>query len=175
MSLLGLVGIILISGCTNSTSNSVLPSKKNQVIRVIDGDTILVNTSTGKIRVRLLGIDTPETVHPEKNIQCFGNQASQKTKKLLHHKKIVLETDNAQKQFDKYGRKLAYVWLGKTLINYVLIKEGYAREYTYLGHPYKYQKKFRTAQKYAQTHHKGMWNIKNCPTPTHKIMYTQHK
>ena len=74
--------------------------------RVVDGDTIIL--SNGE-RVRLIGVDTPETKHPNKPVQYFGKEASAFTKRMVEGKEVTLEY--GQQQRDKYGRLLAYVYL----------------------------------------------------------------
>ncbi len=97
------------------------------VARVIDGDTIEVIYEAGQLKkVRLIGIDTPETVDPRKPVQCFGQEASAKTKALLEGKQVRLEKDTIGDSIDKYGRLLRYVYVDGTLVNAELIKQGYA-------------------------------------------------
>jgi len=81
-------------------------SKVYKVKRVIDGDTILL---TNGERVLLIGVDTPETVHPNKPVEYFGKEASAFTKKMVEGKKVKLEFDWDRR--DKYDRLLAYVYL----------------------------------------------------------------
>lgn len=125
------------------------------VTSVVDGDTIKVS-EIGTIR--LIGVDTPETVDPRKEIQCFGIEASNKTKELLNGYRVRLEIDSSQGTQDKYGRTLAYVFREDGLfINLELIKQGYAYEYTY-SIPYKYQKDFKNAQQNAKSLNIGLWS-----------------
>lgn len=133
-----------------------------QVIRVIDGDTIEVRIGIKKEKVRLIGIDTPETVDPRKPVQCFGKEASQKAKKLMLNKKIRLEADETGSNKDKYNRLLRYVYLKDgTLVNEYMVKEGYA--FTYIQFPFKYMTKFKQYQSEAQSANKGLWNVNTCP------------
>ena len=115
------------------------------VSRVIDGDTIIIKGTDGiKKKVRLLGVNTPEAVYPRKKVECFGMQASAKTKEALLGKIVRIEQDDTQGKYDRYGRMLAYVFLEDTaLFNELLISHGYAYEYTYRL-PYKYQKQSKT-------------------------------
>ena len=116
---------------------------KTTVINVIDGDTFEIKMNNKVQKVRMLGIDTPETVDPRKTVQCFGKEASDKTKELLLNREVTLETDKTQSEYDKYGRILAYVKREDGLfINKYLIENGYAHEYTYYV-PYKLQKEFK--------------------------------
>lgn len=128
-----------------------------EVVKVVDGDTLDVDIN-GKIeRLRLIGINTPETVDPRKQVECFGKEASNKSKETLLGKKIFLESDPSQDERDKYGRLLRYVFLSDgSNFNLMMIKDGFAYEYTYYL-PYKYQKEFKEAQKYAQDNKMGLW------------------
>jgi micrococcal nuclease len=133
------------------------------VARVVDGDTIHVGTSQGDLKVRLIGIDTPETVDPNRPVGCFGPEASAEAKRLLEGGSVYLELDPTQGDVDKYGRTLAFVWMDpQTMFNLVMVQEGFAIEYTY-DDPYAYQAEFRAAQQQAQAAGLGMWA--SCPSP----------
>lgn len=127
------------------------------VIRVIDGDTADVYINGQNERIRLVGLNTPETVDPRRPVECFGLEASNKARDILMGQKVRIETDPTQSIRDKYGRLLAYVFLSDgTLFNKMMIEEGYGHEYTYRL-PYKYQKEFRTAEHSARELKKGLW------------------
>lgn len=127
------------------------------VTKVVDGDTITISKDGSSATLRLIGIDTPETVHPSKPVECFGAEASNKAKSLLSGKYITLETDDSQGTYDRYQRMLAYVYLPDgTMFNKYMISEGYAYEYTY-GTPYKYQNEFKQAENSAKQNKKGFW------------------
>jgi micrococcal nuclease len=129
------------------------------VVRVVDGDT--VDVSPGG-RIRLIGIDTPETVDPRKPVQCFGREASAKAHKLLDDKTIALEADPSQGERDRYGRLLRYIWLPDgRLFNLEMIAQGYAHEYTYAT-PYKYQTPFKQAERTAREQNRGLWAPTTC-------------
>jgi len=163
-----------VSNSTETENKNELltpPISKNiySVVKVVDGDTIDVSIDSKTERLRLIGIDTPETVDPRKPVQCFGIEASNKAKDMLAGKKVSLEADNTQGERDKYDRLLRYVFLEDgTNFNEYMINEGYAHEYTY-SLPYKYQADFKQAQKNAETSKKGLWGSGVCeekPTPT---------
>ncbi len=137
-------------------------SNTYQVAKVIDGDTLEVNRYGKLEKVRLIGIDTPETLDPRKPVQCFGKEASNKSKDLLTGKNVKLEFDPVVGEKDKYGRTLAYVWQDGTLINLKLLKEGYAHEYTYRNQSYKYQGEFKSAQADAKNSQVGLWSSQTC-------------
>lgn len=136
------------------------PQKKfgpYDVAKVVDGDTLDVMIEGQKLRIRLIGINTPETVDPRKSVECFGKEASDKAKEILAGKKVFLEADASQTDRDKYDRLLRYVFLEDgTNFGLLMIREGYAYEYTYDA-PYKYQKEFKAAQKEASDAGKGLW------------------
>ncbi|OGI69136.1 hypothetical protein A2824_01940 [Candidatus Nomurabacteria bacterium RIFCSPHIGHO2_01_FULL_42_16] len=123
------------------------------VKRVKDGDTIeLENGET----VRYIGIDTPESVHPQKPVQCFGVEASQRNKELVEGKLVRLERDITDR--DKYGRLLRYIYAEDgTFINFELVKQGYASVYTYPP-DVKYNDLFLEAQKEARENNSGLWS-----------------
>lgn len=133
------------------------------VAGVIDGDTILVDDAGTATTVRLLGIDTPETVDPDLPVQCFGPEASAQAQELLTGHQVWLETDPSQATVDTYGRTLAYIWLSDNqLVNLQLIQDGYAREYTY-DQPYRYQDTFQAAEAQAIVDALGLWSPAACP------------
>jgi micrococcal nuclease len=143
-------------------ADSTIPDNSYQVVSVIDGDTVDVNIEGKVERLRLIGIDTPETVDPRKEVQCFGKEASNKAKELLEGQFIFLESDDTQGERDKYRRLLRYIFLiGGTNFNQYMISEGYATEYTYAD-PYKYQADFIAAQETARSEGKGLWSPSTC-------------
>ncbi len=144
-----------LSRSTLNTSESV--DSLYHVVRVIDGDTIVVQIGDRDEKVRFIGIDTPETVDPRKPVQCFGKEASLKTKALLSIGQVRLVSDTSQGNRDKYGRLLRYLFLPDgTFVNKVLIEQGFAHEYTYRL-PYQYQTEFKQAQNSAREKKLGLW------------------
>ncbi len=142
-----------------STPQFTLSKQEALVIKVIDGDTIEIE---GGQKVRYIGIDTPETKHPQKAVQCFGKEASEKNKELVEEKRVRLEKDVSEK--DKYGRLLRYVYLpagkagvGEIFINDYLVRQGYAYAATFPP-DVKYQQLFLDAQKEARENNRGLWN-----------------
>ena len=102
------------------------------VERVIDGDTVDVRLGGDTVRVRLIGIDTPEVVDPRTPVECFGREASAKAHELLDGQSVAIEDDPTQGDADRYGRLLRYLWLPDgRLFNQEMIGQGYAFEYTY--------------------------------------------
>lgn len=122
-----------------------------KVKRVIDGDTIELENGEP---VRYIGIDTPETKHPSKPLQYYGKEASEANRSLVEGKEVRLEFDVQQR--DKYGRLLAYVYVGDTFVNAWLVENGYAQILT-IPPNVKYQDKFLELQKKAREEGRGLW------------------
>ncbi len=119
--------------------------------RVVDGDTIIVE---GVGRVRLIGVDTPETVHPNRPVELFGRAATAYLKGLLEGRKVRLEYD--QEQTDRYGRTLAYVYLEDgTFANSEIIRQGYGHAYTRF--PFRHMERFRELEQDARDSRRGLW------------------
>ena len=136
------------------------PETAAQVVeRVVDGDTIIVR-DVG--RVRLIGVDTPETVHPGRPVEFFGREASAFTKRLVGGKRVRLEYD--QQRTDRYGRTLAYVHLPDgTFVNAEIIRRGYGHAYTRF--PFKYLERFRGLERDARRAGRGLWGSAVPPAP----------
>lgn len=148
----------------NTPTSTITPKKDvYKVLKVIDGDTLDVSINGRRETLRLIGIDTPETVDPRKPVQCFGKEASDKAKEILNGKSVLLEPDNSQSERDKYNRLLRYVILQDgTNFNKYMISEGFAHEYTYQSNPYKYQSEFKQAERKARENKKGLWSDTAC-------------
>ncbi len=125
------------------------------VRRVVDGDTLVLEN---KERVRLIGVDTPETKHPRKPVEYFGKEAAAFTRRMVQGKRVRLEFDQANAHIDhkdKYKRTLAYVFLWDgTFLNAEIIKQGYGFAYTRF--PFKYMDEFRRYQRDACDHNRGL-------------------
>ena len=124
------------------------------VVHVADGDTITVKTKNGeKLKVRFYGIDAPEKAQP------YGPQSTGILKKLILNKNVNIVVNNT----DRYGRKVAWVYLDKQDINAEMIRLGAAWHYKYYDKSSKYQQ-YDDLESYARKNRKGLWN-KNNPTP----------
>ncbi len=142
-----------------TAENLNIESQKVKVIEVIDGDTILIEFFDGRQeKLRLIGVDTPETKHPKKKVEYFWKEASDFTKKTLSWKEVFLEIDKENYR-DKYGRLLGYIYFEeneeKKSFNLRLIELGYAR--AYLVFPFKYSILFKEAQTLARKNLVWMW------------------
>lgn len=137
-----------------------------KVDKVVDGDTIWVQEGDRSVKIRLIGLDTPEVHDPRKPVQCFGVEASDHAKQELTGKSVYLEADPSQDGKDKYGRELAYVWTSSgQLFDLEMISEGFGFEYTY-GKPYRYQQQFREAEADARKNGRGLWAASSCDGKT---------
>lgn len=136
-------------GPPERTARSV--SQQRFCVRVIDGDTIELD---GGERVRLIGVDTPETVDPRRPVQYFGKEASAFTRRMVEGKDVRLEQD--QETRDQYGRTLAYVYLPDgTFLNAEIIREGYG--HAYVRFPFRYERQFVELEREAREKGRGLW------------------
>ncbi|NOK60533.1 MAG: hypothetical protein GFH27_549297n132 [Chloroflexi bacterium AL-W] len=149
---------------SDSTGSLQLPDnlQSGRVERVIDGDTVDVSMNGETMRVRLIGINTPEAVDPRRPVQCYGREASAMAKRLLDGQSVSLEADATQDDQDRFGRLLRYIWLTDgRMANYELIVRGFAYESTY-DDPYVYQSEFRQAEREAREAQRGLWSTDTC-------------
>lgn len=170
ISVLAGVMMTLLVGCgAIASSDTPLPTTRPDesmsvpvtVRNVVDGDTIDVQTVRGVERVRLIGVDTPETKKPRTAVQCWGEEATQTMRNLVEDRDVLLEYDDIAGTHDRYGRTLAYVWIDDTLINGELIRLGSGRQYAYRDQNYRYRQSFEAAERTAKEHTAGLWSA--CP------------
>jgi micrococcal nuclease len=143
-----------IQSTPSTSSPGIGGSERVTVQRVVDGDTFIALQGTRRFRVRLIGVDTPETVKPGTSIQCFGPEASAYAKKTLTGKQVRLVYD--VDRYDRYRRVLAYVYLGKTFFNLDLVQRGYAVVET-VPPDIAHVRDFVAAQRAARASHAGLW------------------
>jgi len=123
------------------------------VERVIDGDTLVI---AGGQRVRLIGVDTPETKHPDEPVSPLGEEATQFVRSLVEGRVVQLEFD--RQRLDRYNRLLAYVWLPDgRLLNEELIRAGYSAAETRFPYRRDMQKRFVAAEQQARNQQRGLW------------------
>lgn len=145
-----------ISNILPKTSLPDIAYSEGLVSNVIDGDTIEVTFINGDIKkVRYIGIDTPESVDPRHIVECFGREAAAKNRNLVFGKTVYLSKDISQT--DKYGRLLRYVYVGKVLVNEILVREGYAVAVTYPP-DVRLQPVLSAAEKQARHEKLGLWD-----------------
>ena len=120
-------------------------------VRVVDGDTIVLD---GGERVRLIGVDTPESVDPRRPVEWFGKEASAFTRRLVEGRRVRLEYDRTRR--DVHRRTLAYVYLEDgTFVNLEIVRRGYGHAYTRF--PFRYLEQFRAAERQARAERAGLW------------------
>jgi len=129
------------------------------VIRVVDGDTIVVQVKGHPETVRLIGVDTPETKDPRKPVQYFGKEASEFTARLLNGQRVRLEIQTVPTSRDRYGRLLAFVYResDNLLVNKEIIRQGYGHAYTKYPFDPGRMEEFRAAERSAREQKRGLW------------------
>jgi micrococcal nuclease len=152
----GIIVVALLAAFFNPPDQAITQGDFDVVERVVDGDTLLLQSGE---RVRLIGVDTPETKHPKKPVEYFGKEASAFTRRMVEGKRVRLEFDQAnavQGDKDRYGRTLAYVFLEDgTLLNAEIIKQGYGHAYTQF--PFSRMEEFRRLEREAREQGRGLW------------------
>ncbi|MFA9288715.1 MAG: thermonuclease family protein [Weeksellaceae bacterium] len=130
-----------------------------RVAKVTDGDTIELESGE---KVRYIGVDTPETKHPKKSVQCFGQEASLENKVLVEGKTIYMEKDVSET--DRYGRLLRYIYIPNPeatqeaiFLNEYLVEQGFARVITYPP-DVKYHSILKDAETEARENERGLWS-----------------
>lgn len=143
------------------------------IMRVVDGDTVDIWVNNELQRVRIIGLDTPETVNPRKKIQCFGKEAFARAKELMPvGSEVILELDSTQDTFDKYDRLLVHIFVrldDESDVSFALqmIAEGFAKHYVYKV-PSMYAKDYEYAEITAKTNWLGLWSPETCNGETNK-------
>lgn len=138
--------------------NFIYAKEKVTFSDCVDGDTIKVEIDGKKKTVRLLAIDTPESVKPNSEVEYYGKEASNYTCKTIKNaKKIELEYDDNSDKTDKYDRILAWVFVDDKLLQEKLVEKGYAKV-AYLYNDYKYTSILKEKQELASAKGLGIWN-----------------
>ena len=128
-----------------------------KVVRIVDGDTVVLLMDGKETTVRLIGVDTPETVHPKKPVQAYGKEASLFIENLLKKESVYVEYEAGPSNLDKYGRLLAYLFRAPDglFVNLEIVRQGYGHAYT--QYPFQYMELFRFYGRNAATAQKGLW------------------
>lgn len=151
--LFGLLLTLTICSCAGSKT---LPDDIADVIRVIDGDTVVLNLQGSTETVRLIGVNTPETVHPTKPVECFGPEASLFMHQLLQPKTRVRVQRDIEAR-DRYQRLLVYIYLADgTFVNSELLRLGFARTMSIAPNT-AFATKFAAIESAAQQNRIGLW------------------
>jgi len=131
-----------------------------RVERVVDGDTLLL---ANRARVRLQGIDTPESVQPNHSVEPFGPEASDFTRRFVAEGSGMVQLRFDRERVDKYGRFLAYVWVGDRMLNEELLLAGLATAETGFRYSAAMKDRFRRAEKEARAAGRGIWAAQTAP------------
>ncbi len=136
-----------------------------RVVRVVDGDTLVVDRGRGDERLRYIGVDTPESVKPDTPVAFMGREASAANAALVEGASVVLETDVSET--DRFGRLLRYVWLRDDdswlLVNLELVRQGYAHAVTFPP-DVRWTDTLRAAERLARAEGLGLWGA-TTPSP----------
>ena len=159
--LIALVGLAGACGDKSPVSISGTTSNTAVVVAVTDGDTLSIDLAGKRETVRLIGLDTPETKHPTKGVQCFGPEATEFTASVLAVGTQIELTRDVEAR-DRYGRLLAYVRLAGSgvFVNLELVRLGFARPYPFPPNT-AHQSDFAAAAWEAQQERRGLWRA--CP------------
>ena len=145
-----LVLLLLVLASSTASAGSI----EGTVVRIIDGDTIDVQLADRVEKIRYIGVNSPEIHHPIKGVEPGGREAAEANRRLVDGHRVRLELDVRTR--DRYGRLLAYVWAGATMVNAELIRLGYAQVMT-VPPNVRYQKLFVRLQREARDANRGLW------------------
>ncbi|MDR1384153.1 MAG: thermonuclease family protein [Planctomycetaceae bacterium] len=153
-----LVGDSPSDNLSQTSQRASVPEGEYKVVRCVDGDTVDILFAKNKVRIRLIGANTPETVKRNTPVEPFGPEASRFTKKMIaeHGNRIRITYDGTMT--DKYGRTLAMVWLGDVLLNELLIKNGLAKAELQYHYSQAMKDRFQAAEKEAKRKRLGIWS-----------------
>ena len=140
-------------GSNDSRLPETLGEGNYRVERVVDGDTLLLEN---RIRVRLIGVDTPESVRPDHPVEPWGLEAAEFTRQFVAGGKVHLRFD--RERVDQYGRHLAYVSVGDRMLNEELLRAGLARALLQYNYSASMKTRFRQAEAEARTAQRGIWS-----------------
>jgi micrococcal nuclease len=153
------------------SANPVLAAQGSPavVISVVDGDTIHARIGGKDKKVRIIGLDSPESQKPGTQVECFATEASAAAKRLLPKgSHVILQPDPTQDTRDRFGRLLAHVILANgTLFAEEMIRQGYAVHYVYDGVPSIYADRLAAAQRDAESAEAGLWSADTCSGSPH--------
>lgn len=128
------------------------------LVKCVDGDTAVFDIDGTETKFRFLAIDTPESVHPKKDVEVYGKEASEYTCELLNSaKNIYIQYDEKGSKTDKYGRNLAWIWLDDSLLQSVLVRNGYATV-AYVYYKYAYVNDLCATQQLAIDEKINIWS-----------------
>jgi micrococcal nuclease len=149
----GVLALLLVLTLTSALS-AAPHRREGIVVKVVDGDTIHVRMDERVEKVRYIGVNTPEVHHPTRGEEPGGREASEANRRLVAGRHVRLELDVRSR--DRHGRLLAYVWVGDTMVNAELVRQGYAQVMT-VPPNVRYQRLFLDLQRDARQAGRGLW------------------
>lgn len=166
-----MLAALALAGCSDLRDAAGLSgdTSRGRVVRVVDGDTLKVRVAGRGDTVRVIGIDTPETVRPGTPVECGGRAASRNLRRLAvtragRGRTVRLTTDPTQDERDRYDRLLAYVEVPGAPdrdLGLEQVRAGWARAYVYGGVPFRRAQRYLAAQDEARAAGRGAWG--SCP------------
>lgn len=152
------VAALLVASCSATQPTTTITSSI-EVVEVIDGDTIRARVAGSTETIRLVGVDTPETKHPTKGVQCFGPQATEFLMGLLPVG-TTLRIERDEEPRDAFGRLLLYLFRpadgGELFVNFELVRRGYGKP-LHIEPNSRYRDEFVAAAFEAQRNQRGLW------------------
>src|SRR5438128_5143336 len=149
-----LLPLIVLLAWVTGIAGAQPATLEGTVVRIVDGDTIHVRLTDRVEKIRYIGVNTPEIHHPSKGEEPGGREAAEVNRGLVGGRRVRLELDVQTR--DRYGRLLAYVWVGDTMVNAELVRLGYAQVMT-VPPNVRYQDLFVKLQRQARDAHRGLW------------------
>jgi len=152
-----LLAVLALAGCADlepATGDRI----EGRITDVVDGDTIKVQSGVRRYTVRLIGIDTPETHHPARPVECGGKRATAALEGFAG-RPVTLRTDPTQDTYDRYDRLLAYASSEGESLQEHQLRRGWARVYVYDGRPFARLGAFRAAEQRARAAGRGIWSL----------------
>ncbi len=148
-----------VAGCSGDDPGPAGAGAQARVVRVVDGDTVILRIDGDDTRVRLLGVDAPESVTPDRPVECWGPQAAAAARRLMPKgADVTVATDPSQGAEDRYGRLLGEVTAGGATetVNVALVREGAAEVFRGDGRG-RLQPELRAAEREARDAGRGLW------------------
>ncbi len=152
--------LFLLSGSGGNAEPPVFSElAPHHVSRVVDGDTVELLVDGVPLKVRLIGLDTPETVHPQQPVEHYGKEASTFTRNLLRGESVYLI--RGQEKVDRYGRTLGYLYRAPDglFVNAEIIRQGYGHAYTMYSFREDLMVRFKDLENRARKAGKGLWAV----------------
>ena len=154
LAVLGLLAVVLSAAAGSRSATATGRSLEATVVKVVDGDTIHVQLGGRVEKVRYIGVNAPEVHHPTRGQEPGGREAAALNRDLVGGREIRIELDVQER--DRYGRLLAYVWVGDLMVNAELVRRGYAQVMT-VPPNVRHQALFLALQREAREAGRGLW------------------